>query len=504
MALRKVKTENGWLAGVPSGIRTVTVFRGIPYAAPPVGERRWKAPAPSESWDGIRNAGSFAPIAAQTVEDDIFYSREFDYRQREPMSEDCLYLNIWTPAFSEADQLPVLFYIHGGGFRSGYSYEPFMDGDSFCKQGVILVTITYRLGCLGFLSHPALASENASGSSGNWGLMDQIAALQWVHRNIAAFGGDPGRITVFGQSAGAFSVQALVSSPLAKGLIAGAILQSAGGYSGALPSALPTVQAEQAEALGREMMRELGVSSIEQARALPYEDIIQAQLRLEQAHGGIVFGPSVDGFVLPCEPDRAVEQHSLLPIPYILGCTDHENGSFDVGGHPTQAEYLSSIRSWLGADADRFLRLTGFEADPEYAISYGGMDDMLKPPSLAFCEYMAEHQWKHPVFFYYFDRALPGDDHPGAFHSGELWYTFGTIHRSRRPMTGTDYDIAQSMVRYWSNFAKSGDPNGGGLPRWTPYTAAHRDGMVFCEHSCMQNYPGTARMHFLVDRILGR
>ena len=159
MALKKVKTENGWVQGVPSGMRTITVFRGLPYAAPPVGDRRWKAPAPVENWEGMRIADTFAPIAAQTVEDDVFYSKEFDYREREPMSEDCLYLNVWTPAYTGDEKLPVMLYIHGGGFRSGYSYEPFMDGDAFCKQGVILVTITYRLGCLGFMAHPELAAE---------------------------------------------------------------------------------------------------------------------------------------------------------------------------------------------------------------------------------------------------------------------------------------------------------------------------------------------------------
>ena len=504
MALKKVKTENGWVQGVPSGMRTITVFRGLPYAAPPVGDRRWKAPAPVENWEGVRIADTFAPIAAQTVEDDVFYSKEFDYREREPMSEDCLYLNVWTPAYTGDEKLPVMLHIHGGGFRSGYSYEPFMDGDAFCKQGVILVTITYRLGCLGFMAHPELAAENEQGNAGNWGLMDQIAALNWVHRNIAGFGGDPDRTTIFGQSAGAFSVQALVSSPLTKGLIAGAIIQSAGGYNGKIASALPTLPQKTVEPLGEEMLRELGVSSIAEARKVPFEDVIAAQLRMEAAHGGIVFMPSVDGVVQTKTPDEAVEQQTLLDIPYIIGCTDHENGSFDVGGHPSQEDYLKSIRAMLGDRAEDFLRQIGFAEDPEHAITFGGMDDVLKPSTLAFCEYMADHDWKKPVYYYYFDRELPGDDHPGAFHSGELWYAFGTIHRSRRPMTGCDFEISCNMLTYWCNFAKTGDPNSSGLPKWTPYTSAHRQGMVLSEHTAMKDYPGTARMHYLVDRMLDR
>lgn len=505
MALRMAHTENGWVEGVPSEIRTVTVFRGIPYAAAPIGKNRWREPQPVENWDGTRLCDRFAPITAQCVEEDVFYSVEFDYRQREPMSEDCLYLNIWTPAFSEAEQLPVMVFIHGGGYRSGYSYEPFISGDAFCKNGVILVSITYRLGCLGFLAHPDMTAESAHGVSGNWGMLDQIAALQWVHRNIAAFGGDPDNITIFGQSAGALSVQTLVTSPLTEGLISRAIMQSAGGYYGAMPPLLPHRTLLQAEQQGKELFSMLGVHTLEEARAIPYSEILQAQQDAEAASDmGITFAPIVDGWALPYSPDQAVEQGTLRHIPYIVGCTDHENGSFDVGGHPTQDDYRSSTRAMLGEKSEPFLQITGFDENPDYSMTYGGFDDWIKPSSLAFCEYMVDHNWDQPIYYYYFSRNLPGNDHPGAFHSGDLWYTFHTIHRSRRPMNGVDYEVADAMNTYWCNFAKNGDPNQETLPHWDAYSCAKRAGMELGDRIGMINYPGTRRMHYLVDHILSR
>ena len=209
MALLKAKTESGMVEGLYSGNPEITVFKGIPYAAPPVDQLRWMPPQPAEPWDGVYQAYLFKDIPAQAEERHPFYSKEF-YKCRKPMSEDCLYLNIWTPAASDNERLPVMFFIHGGGFKSGYSHEITFDGDALAQQGVLLVTIEYRLGSLGYLAHQSLRGEN--GSCGNYGLLDQIAALKWVRRNIAAFGGDPERITVFGQSAGAMSVENLVTS----------------------------------------------------------------------------------------------------------------------------------------------------------------------------------------------------------------------------------------------------------------------------------------------------
>lgn len=503
MAVITVKTEEGWVKGMPSGIREYSVFKGIPYAAPPTGENRWRAPQPVKPWGGVRDCMSFPKIIAQTVEDDVFYSKEF-YLRREELSEDGLYLNIWTPASSDQEKLPVIAFVHGGGFRSGYSYEIYVDGDAFCKKGVILVTFTYRLGCLGFLAHKSLTTESENHVSGNYGILDQIAALKWIHNNIQAFGGDPENITAFGQSAGAQSIQTLVSSELSKGLISKAILQSCGGYNGRIPTPLKAISLKDAEELGEEFFSLLGVDKIEDARKVSYSDIIAIQLEMEKKHGGITFMPVVDHYVLNKTLDEAVEDSTIQHIPYIIGCMAHENGSFDVGGHPEHKQYEASVRDMIGKKAEEFFKMTGYFENPEKAITFGCMDDVIKPPTLAFCEFMTDRNWDQPIYYYYFDRNIPGDDHPGAFHSADLWYVFDTVFRSKRPMNGKDYDLANTMNSYWCNFAKNGNPNGQGLPEWVPYSAASRCGMELGDTIGMLEYPGTQRMHYLVDYILGR
>jgi para-nitrobenzyl esterase len=425
MALKQADTKYGTLRG--TGKTGYSVFRGVPYAEPPLGALRWKKPEPPAAWEGIREARAFA---CRPVEEGSppgsFYHREFfaDEDYLPPPSEDCLYLNIWTPA-EGGEKLPVAFWIHGGAFVNGFSSEMEFDGAAFSAQGVILVTAGHRLGALGYLAHPWFSGEN-NGASGNYGLYDLIAALDWVQENIAAFGGDPRRVTVFGQSAGAMSVQALVSSRLTRGKIHRAIIQSGGGLRPAIGSAATLGKARER---GEAFVRLCGAASPRELRSLPAEKILAAQISCfneSMAAGkGLPFSPVIDGALLEDQEDRILEQGGHHDIPYMLGCT-----AGDIGG-------------------------AGPEGKPDLyraAVDFCGLNEKLG---------------RKPGYVYYFTRRPLGDD-AGAFHSAELWYVFGTLSRSWRPKTREDYEISDRMVRYWCNFMKAGDPNGEGLEPWKP------------------------------------
>ena len=500
MALLRARTESGVIAGLYSGNPEITVFRGIPYAAPPTGKLRWTPPKPVQAWEGVYQAYTFRDIPIQVEERHPFYSREF-YRCRKPMSEDCLYLNIWTPAQTENDLLPVMFFIHGGGYKSGYSHEITFDGDALAQQGVLLVTIEYRLGSFGYLAHKELRGEN--GCSGNYGLLDQIYALKWVRRNIRAFGGDPGKITIFGQSAGAMSVENLVVSPLSKGDMARAIMQSAGGYTGLRSCGIKMRTQAEAEEFGAEFLSFLGCGSIDQAREMSAEEIAEKErVFLEESHPDLSgFCPIVDGWAQPASCWEAVKNFQYADIPYMIGTTANENGAANFLPLQDAESFLRSVEDRFGPDAQAFLRLTGFERDPEAAIRAGGWDDMLKPGVFAWADHAAENPALQSTYLYHFTRKMPGDN-AGAYHSSELWYVFQTLSRCWRDLTGTDYDLSCAMVKYWTNFAKNGDPNGPGLPVWTPYTAGQRGSMELGEHIGMSEFCGSPRTRFIVDRIL--
>ena len=437
----------------------------------------------------------------QVEERHPFYSREF-YQCRKPMSEDCLYLNIWTPAESGQSRLPVMFFIHGGGYKSGYSHEVTFDGDALAQQGVLLVTIEYRLGSFGYLAHRELRAESPWGACGNYGLLDQIAALKWVRRNIAAFGGDPDNITIFGQSAGAMSVENLITSPLTEGEIAKAIMQSAGGYVEEQATSLSMRSLESAEELGAEFLEFLGCSTLAQARALPAELIAEKErVFLEEIQPNAFFAPIIDGYSQLRSAGEAVKNYQYADIPYIVGATANENGAFTYLPPPDPQVFLTAVKSRFGDDAQEFLDLIGFAEDPEKAMREGGWDDMLKPGIFAWADHAADRPERKPTYLYYFDRKMPGDQ-AGAYHSAELWYVFQTLQRCWRELTGVDYDLSRAMVRYWANFAKNGDPNGDGLPEWTAYTKSRRGSMRLGERIGMSDYCGSRRARFIADRIL--
>ena len=429
-----ITTAYGKLEGVRHD--GYTAYLGVPYAAPPVGELRWKAPQPPVPWEGVYRADHFAHRSMQAPSREPgFYDKEFrdDPQYLTEPDEDSLYLNIWVPDGAEGQKLPVAFWIHGGAFMGGSGFEKEFDGAAYCRRGVILVTINYRLGVWGFLAHPWLTAESERHVSGNYGILDQIAALEWVHANIAAFGGDPENITVFGQSAGAMSTQTLISSPLTGGLIRRAVMQSGGGYRVGLNRDDMTLAKE--EEYGLELTRVAGVQDLASLRALPAGKIMALMGDFMQAvfpkSRGLFLVPNIDGYVLPLSYTDAIAQDTIKDIPYLLG-----SNKDDIMTTPEQKAAGTT------------------------------------PPLQQGCEAFAAartEQGHRPAYVYYFTRQLPGDD-AGAFHSGELWYTFGTLGRAWRPFTEADRQLSGRMLDCWVSFMKTDDPNPEGAA-WRPYTA---------------------------------
>ena len=436
-----ITTKYGKLEGVRE--RGCMVYKGVPYAKPPVGELRWRKPQPPEPWEGVRRADRFGSRSVQFGNpNETFYKKEFYSNPAFdlPVSEDCLYLNIWTPE-EPAGKLPVAVYVHGGAYMGGAgSNLPFVC-DALVKTGLIVVTINYRLGALGFLCHPLLGVPGENEAGGNFGLWDQLAAIRWVKENIAAFGGDPDNISAFGQSAGAMSLQALAVVPQMRGLVQRMALQSGGGYRNPLVS-YRTI--EEAQVFGEDMLEALGQpreawktseEARESARRALWdsseEELSAALLKaLMLSFGrrmGIPYSPVIDGELLTDDGHVLIEQGRALPIPYLLG----SNG-----------DDLAAARAH-GAVVE---------------------DDGMHGANTAYAKRMEK-----PCYVYYFDRKMPGDE-AGAFHSAELWYVFGSLDYCWRPLEAHDYELSGEMVGYWSNFFKTGDPNGAGLPPWRPCT----------------------------------
>lgn len=428
--------EGGQVQGVKADIPGVTLYRGIPYAAPPIGELRWKAPQPVVPWDGVKVADTFGHPGFQSVHYPGGYTTEWGYGEESPFSEDCLYLNVWTPAAGKTDaKLPVAYWIHGGGYREGWGSEPEFDGQEFANKGVVLVSINYRLGVFGFLAHPELSAESPDGVSGNYGVLDMIQGLKWVKENIAQFGGDPDKVMIFGQSAGGGAVRTLVASPLAKGLFSSAVIMSAGGMNAnRLIGMNPLPEIEKAN---KAILDWAGLTDLKKMRAAGTETLYALSTIYSGATGiraALTGAPIIDGYVSLESFDAAALDGSLADVPYMMGFT---------------------------------------------------MDDMgdMTASIAEFC--MNREEKGNKAFAYQFARPLPDDGSQkvnvlkGAFHSSDLWFVFKSLKHCWRPWTQGDWDLSEKEITYWANFAKYGDPNGPDGGEWTPYTQANPKFMVF-------------------------
>jgi para-nitrobenzyl esterase len=460
---KPVRVESGEIEGVAQ--EGVTAYLGVPFAAPPIGELRWREPRPPAAWQGTRSATSFAPACMQT-------GVSMPGEKPPATSEDCLYLNVWTPAKAAKERLPVIVWIHGGGYVNGSASMPLYWGDRLSQRGVIVVTIAYRLGPLGFLAHPELTAESARKSSGNYGLLDQIAALEWVRSNIAAFGGDPSRVTIAGQSSGAMSVSMLMASPRARGLFHRAIGQS-GGLFEPLQIA-PSYLLTNAERDGKAYASSVGADSIATLRKLPAVDLLGGK-------AGGVSHPVIEPHALPVAPYDAFSSRSHNDVPLLVGFNAEEARALVNVEGVKAATFAADIERRFGALPaplmDAYPHATDAQArqarlDLERDLRFGW--DMWAWARLQV------QSGRSPVHFYYFKQQPPfpeGSIHEawGASHFAELWYMFDHLNQEHAwRWSAADRQLAKTMADYWTNFAKHGDPNGKGLPPWPPYNGDNR------------------------------
>lgn len=461
MALLLAKTEHGLVEGRVAGNHRISVFKGIPYAKPPVGELRWKAPLSGYGWKGTLQAVDYSKIPIQPPRPKgSFYQKHF-FPVNLERSEDCLYLNVWTPANSPEERLPVAFWIYGGGYTTGYSNKIEFDGEAFAKRGVVFVSFNYRVGVMGFLAHPELSKENPRRISGNYGMLDQIAALRFVRENIRAFGGDPENITIFGQSAGAMSCMNLCASPLTEGMFKRAICESCGGLNVSMyrknASGLSA-----AEAAGEEIFEILGVKSVEEARALDAGSIADRVAAVPKFRFAALF-PVTDGYCLPESAFACIMGNRHRKVDYLVGSTANEGYGFNEGKPYLLEVFKAEAENLYREGAEDFLRLVGF--DPNKTTPPSDLfGDAMTSAGIAWNE-LEIARGGNTCYQYYFTKTVPGEE-SGAFHSAEHAYIFRTLDRFDFPYQGSDYELSDRMGDYWCNFIKTGDPNGNGLPRW--------------------------------------
>jgi para-nitrobenzyl esterase len=482
LAGHRVKTANGIVEGITDARSGVRMFKGIPFAAPPIGDFRWKPPQPIKSWEGVRKADRFGPRAMQLP---LFGDMGF---RSNGMSEDCLYLNVWTPAMSDDERLPVLVYFYGGGFMAGDGSEPRYDGESMARKGIVALTVNYRLNVFGFLAHPELSKEAAQRVSGHYGVMDQTAALRWVQQNIAAFGGDPSQVTIAGESAGSISVCAQMASPLSKGLFAGAI-----GSSGSLMGTLPPVPLAEGEQIGSEFAASVGASALATLRAMPASQLLEAT-----AKPGIPrFPATIDGYFFPKPPVEIFAAGEQAHVPLLVGWNSEEMNYVVLLGasEPTPEQFANVLRRLYGDQADQALKLYPASTDEQALQS---------ATDLAGDRFIAYSTWTwsdlhgrtgdRPVYRYLYARPRPAMNPEmgnavaglaggvvtgaeaevmrlpparGAVHSADIEYAMGNLATNQvYAWTPDDFQVSEILQGYYANFVKTGDPNGQGLPVW--------------------------------------
>ncbi|HUL80584.1 MAG TPA: carboxylesterase family protein [Gammaproteobacteria bacterium] len=474
----------------------IASFKGIPFAAPPVGDLRWKKPQPVVAWSGVKKANAYGAACMQDPAMLRFTSAP------EGVSEDCLYLNVWTPAKAATDRLPVMVWIYGGGFAAGATSSSTYEGTRLAEKGVVVVSVAYRIGPFGFLAHPELSKESGKGS-GNYGLQDMIAGLEWVKANIAALGGDPRNVTIFGESAGGIAVSMLGASPAAKGLFAKAISESGGNFAPPRHANeggqnVPTLPV--AEKFGAEFFTRLGAQSLSDARKLSAEQI---QKVLPPGLGG-GFWPVADGDVLPGDQYVLYSQGKFNDTPVLIG-TNSDEGALFARGPVTPAAYEKQIRDGYGERADAILAANPHATDADAATAAKNIfrDSAFAWPTWAWAR-LQSSKGKGAVYVYYYDHRTPQSPN-GATHAAELTYVFRNL--ATLPAVGGDSanskprpeDVAMSELvsSYWTNFAKTGDPNGAGLPKWPPFTESAQQAMFFDASSSARPLPNLEQLRAL-------
>lgn len=488
---KPVRTQAGLVQGKTEG--DLTVYKGIPFAAPPVGDLRWRAPRPPAAWKGVHPADKFAPACMQVPI--VMPALGLDAL---PVNEDCLYLNVWTPAKSPKDHLAVLVWIYGGGFTIGGTSLRQYDGEYLAKKGVVFVSIAYRLGAFGFLATPELSAEN-HGHSGNYGLLDQIAGLEWVKRNIAAFGGNPNRVTIFGESAGGIAVSMLATSPLAKGLFQGAISESGGSFAPARFSNeggenVPPLSV--AEHNGGAFLDKIGAKSIADARKMTAESILKA---LPPGLGAGLW-PAFDGYVLPGDQYNLYEVGRYNDTPILIGTNSDEGALFVPTA--TAAAYEKSVQTGYGDYAEKILAAYPTGSD---AVALRSARDLARDSTFGWSTWtwarLASKRGKSKAYVYYFSHRPSYPDTPqfkswGAAHGAEISYVFGNFTPSMPP-SAEDRAVSDQVSSYWVNFAKTGDPNAQGMPTWPAFNDSNPEVMNLNDPSKAIPLPNAEKLKVL-------
>jgi para-nitrobenzyl esterase len=451
-----VKLDSGLVSGTTGAAPEMRIYKGIPFAAPPVGNLRWRAPQPVAHWDGVRQADHFSPVCMQA---------------NPQSSEDCLYLNVWTAAKS-GEKRPVMVWIYGGGYNTGSGSQPDYDGEALARKGAVVVTINYRLGVFGFFSYPELTRESDRRGAANFGMLDSIAALQWVQKNAAAFGGDPKRVTIFGESAGAGMVANLQASPLAKGLFERAIGESSSWSTAQINRLSTLADAEQA---GTKFASGLGANSLAELRAKPAAEVLKA---------GRGQGPIVDGWSIPQDPALTFAQGKQIDVPVLVGSNRDES----FAAQPANAaEFVERIHKRYGNLADNFLKVypAGSDDQAKDSAFYSGRNEMAWV--MRNWARMDSKTGKTKSYVYFFTHQPPiqpnargpfaPTKHGSATHVSEVVYALGNL-KSQRAWTDADRQLSDTMSSYWVNFATNGDPNGKGLPKWAPFDDAKNPGAL--------------------------
>ena len=491
--ITETKVEQGKVAGFEQN--GMGYFKAIPYAEAPTGELRWKAPVPKKPWTGTFQATEDGPMPPQKT-----FSRPG--RPGPKVSEDCLFINIITPAKNADEKLPVLAWIHGGGFATGGANQN--DGTNFAKQGIVFASIEYRTGTLGFLAHPELSAENERGISGNYGLLDMIEALKWIQNNIAAFGGDPSKVTIMGESAGAIAVSMLCSSPLAKGLFRGAISESGGSFcpvDSVRNNNNGIRDMKGAEAYGMELMKRFGASSLAELRAMDFEAWIGDPQSTNV--GGL--WPVVDGYVLPDDQYTMYAEGNYNDVNCLIGTNSDEGAMFS---RPTTvALYEEEIRRNYGPFADRMLEMYPASTDEE---TFGALSDIFRETAFAWPTYawakLQNKTGKGKIYMYYFDQFNENGGFPGpggqrrkprgANHAAEMQYVFATPWG---PFAPEDQKVSDAMHKYWGNFIKYGDPNGEGLDEWPVYDENGKTVMFFKNGTSLIETPNMPQLQLMEE-----